>query len=376
MDTTTALNDMSKQIDELRSSKNQQIEEIRKQAEATSDVTDGTPQPKGPPDRFDPVHSTSKPTPTNNNPSVHHGLSSRLTKIGFPMFDGSELREWIYRCEQFFSIDSTPPELKVRLASLHMTGKALQWHHSYIANRYNQFPLWPEYLVSLKQGNDSIDAYLDKFDCAMTRITLAPGHALSIFLTNMNQHLALHVRQFNVNTVPAAAKIAKLHDLSLSHAPTKTSRPAFNSAQRSNFSQPNKSQYNTMTSLAANTHTAEKGLFEEMQEQKRKGLCMYCEEPFTPRHHLKHRPAEFLFLDADTEFDEEIALVEKIRETILDDEDDKVPTISVHALNGSPTFNSMRLMGQYEKRKLHILVSQGAHTTFLTFKLLKDSVAP
>lgn len=107
------------------------------------------------------------------------------------MFDGSEHREWIYRCEQFFSIDNTPPELKVRLASLHMTGKSLQWHHSYFANRYNIFPLWPEYvaavserfselfddplseLVSLKQGNDTIDVYLEKFDSAMTRITLA-----------------------------------------------------------------------------------------------------------------------------------------------------------------------------------------------------------
>ena len=181
MDTrsTTALNDMSKQIDELRSSQTQQTEEIRKelndkinrlealiekyftnapvtqregkQTEAASSavVTDGSPQTKDPPDRFNTEHNTSKPTTTNvnnnnNNPPIHHGLSARLTKIGFPMFDGSELREWIYRCEQLFSIDSTPPELKVRLASLHMTGKALQWHHSYIANRYNQFPLWPE----------------------------------------------------------------------------------------------------------------------------------------------------------------------------------------------------------------------------------------
>lgn len=130
------------------------------------------------------------------------------------MFNGSVLREWIYHCEQLFSIDSTLPELKVHIASLHMTCKALQWHHSYIANHYNIFPLWPEYvaavlarigelyddplseLVSLKQGNGTIEIYLEKLDCAVNRITLAPGHALSIFLTNMNQHLALHVRQF------------------------------------------------------------------------------------------------------------------------------------------------------------------------------------
>ena len=110
-----------------------------------------------------------------------------------------------------------------------------------------------------------------------------------------------------------------------------------------------------------------------MQEWKRKGLCMFCEEPFTPGHQLKHRRAEFLFLDmeAETEFDEEIALVEQIRETTISDEDDKVPTISVHALNGAPTFNCMRLMGQYEKRKLHILIDTGSTHNFLDIQIAK-----
>ncbi|KAF2552548.1 hypothetical protein F2Q68_00036179 [Brassica cretica] len=430
----TALSDMSKQIDELRSSQVQQTEEIRKelggeinalkgiienfftnaqpftqcegkQTEASSEITDGTPQTTDPPDRFNPENSTAKTMPTNvdnnnNKLPIPHSKSARLTKIGFPMFDGSELREWIYRCEQFFSIDSTPPELKVRLASLHMTGKALQWHHFYIAIRYNQFPLWPEYvaaisdrfielfddplseLVSLKQGNDTIDMYLDKFDCAMTRLTLAPGHALSIFLTNMHQHLALHVRQFKVNSVPEAAKIAKLHKLSLMQTPSRTARSSYNTPQRSQFSQPNKNQYSNSTPpantnisnqnnkpLIANTPQKRLSL-EEMQE--RKSLCMFCDEQFTPGQQLKHQRAEFLFLEAETEFDEEIALVEQIRETTLeDDQDDKVPTISVHALNGCPTFNCMRLMGQYGKRKLHILIDPGSTHNFLDIQLAK-----
>ncbi|CAN6834105.1 unnamed protein product, partial [Brassica oleracea] len=31
-----------------------------------------------------------------------------------------------------------------------------------------------------------------------------------------------------------------------------------------------------------------------MQERKRKGLCMFCDEQFTPGHQLKHRRSEFL----------------------------------------------------------------------------------
>lgn len=57
-----------------------------------------------------------------------------------------------------------------------------------------------------------------------------------------------------------------------------------------------------------------------------------------------------------TEFDDEIALEEQIRETTIEDQDDKIFTISVHALNGSSTYNCMRLFGQYGKKKLHILI--------------------
>ncbi|KAF2597345.1 hypothetical protein F2Q68_00010677 [Brassica cretica] len=53
--------------------------------------------------------------------------------------------------------------------------------------------------------------------------------------------------------------------------------------------------------------------FDEMQERKRKGLCMYCEEPFTPGHQLKHHRSELLLVEAgQTEFNEEIALEEQI----------------------------------------------------------------
>lgn len=263
------------------------------------------------------------------------------------------------------------------------------------------FPLWPEYvaaisesfselyddllskLVSLKKGNDSIDVYLENFDCASTRITLAPGHTLSIFLTNMNPHPALHVRQFNATTVPAAARIAKLHELSLLHTPTKTPRSTFDSSPRANFTQ-GKNHYSNTTPTATTTtgNQSNKPLLpnapqkrvsiEEMQERKRKALCMYCEEPFMPGHQLMHRRSEFLFLEADpTEFDEKIALKEQLRETTINDQDVKVTSISVHALNGSLTFNCMRLMGHYGKIKLQMLIDPGSTHIFLDLQIAK-----
>ncbi|XP_056860229.1 uncharacterized protein LOC130508648 [Raphanus sativus] len=405
------MSEVNKQLDEIRSSQSQQSEEIRKElggetaelkamisqilkATSIDQTQSSTPKPTDPTSSDHSTIKTAAPPAAETHPPLPHVLSSRLTKVGFTMFDGTELKEWIYRCEQFFSIDNTSPELKVRLAALHLTGKALQWHHGYITNRYNIYPLWPDYisaissrfgelyydplaeLVSLKQSSDTIDEYLEKFDSSMTRLTLPPEHALSIFLTNMNQHLAFHVRQFNVTTVPEAARIAKFHDLSLQHAPVKSSRPSYNSYQKTNSSSSYKSQPAT-TPATPNTkpllqNTNQKRLtFDEMQERKRKGLCMFCEEPFTPGHQLKHKRAQILYLETENEDSEEEEDIQTPSDTNLEDTNNKTPTISVHALNGSPTYNCMRIIGQYGKRKLHILIDPGSTHNFLDLQVAK-----
>ena len=134
---------------------------------------------------------------------------------------------------------------------MHLTGKATKWHHNYMSTRYGLFPSWTDYiieisarfselfddplaeLVALKQGSDSIITYLDKFETARMRLVLPEAHALSIFLANMNPHLSLHTRQFEVTSIASAAKIASLHESSLSHIPPQKSRAPFNPYQRS-----------------------------------------------------------------------------------------------------------------------------------------------
>ncbi|KAF2606819.1 hypothetical protein F2Q68_00043682 [Brassica cretica] len=147
------------------------------------------------------------------------------------------------------NIDGTPQELKVRLAAMHLTGKATQWHHNYMSTRYGLFPSWTDYiiaisarfcelfdplaeLVALKQDSDTVVVvYLDKFETARMRLVLPQTYALSIFLANMNPHLSLHTRQFEVTTISGGAKIVMLHESSLAHAPTKVHKAPFNPSQ-------------------------------------------------------------------------------------------------------------------------------------------------
>jgi len=59
----------------------------------------------------------------NHNPSL-----SRLAQVEFPKFCGEDVQGWIYRCEQFFEVDNIGEEMKVKIALIHLSGKALQWH--------------------------------------------------------------------------------------------------------------------------------------------------------------------------------------------------------------------------------------------------------
>lgn len=109
-----------------------------------------------------------------------------------------------------------------------------------------------------------------------------------------------------------------------------------------------------------------------MQDRRSKGLCMLCDEPFTPDHQLKHKRSQIFVMEgADDEtgsFDPEVE--EILLEWTLDETTtEPTPTISVNALSGSSNFNCMRVIGQYGKRKLFILIDRGSTHNFLDIKV-------
>lgn len=76
------------------------------------------------------LSDSSSPHPSpRNNPNTY---ATRISKVDFPKFDGKKLREWLYKCNQFFTLDGTAEDAKVRLASIHLEGVALQWHVNFM----------------------------------------------------------------------------------------------------------------------------------------------------------------------------------------------------------------------------------------------------
>ena len=56
-------------------------------------------------------------------------------KIQCPTFNGINPRNWVKKCNRYFSLCKIAEESKVELASLYMIDKAESWVPSYLANR-------------------------------------------------------------------------------------------------------------------------------------------------------------------------------------------------------------------------------------------------
>ena len=215
---------------------------------------------------------------------------------------------------------------------MHLTGKATQWHHNYMSTRYGIFPSWTEYvvaisgrfselyddplaeLVELKQGSDSVVEFLDKLETARMRLILPEAHALSISLANLNRHLSLHTRQFEVSSVVGAAKIAMLHESSLHHTPSKQPKAPFNPNHKHNQPYYHKNSNNApllptpttqkptskaITFPTNNDKPPRKYSYQEMQDRRAKSLCMFCDEVYTPGHSSKHSRSQIYVMEGD-----------------------------------------------------------------------------
>nr|GFA02824.1 hypothetical protein [Tanacetum cinerariifolium] len=73
-----------------------------------------------------------------------------------------DVEAWIYRCEQFFTIDETPETMKLRYAVIHLEGDAIQWHQAFM----KAHPM--EEIASLQQG-DELHEYNNAFDALLNK---------------------------------------------------------------------------------------------------------------------------------------------------------------------------------------------------------------
>ncbi|GKV50520.1 hypothetical protein SLEP1_g57222 [Rubroshorea leprosula] len=335
-------------------------------------------------------------------------LTSKIAKIEFPKFNGEELKDWLYKCNQYFRIDGTPDEHKAHLASINLEGKAMKWHQSFLEIKGEQvLSNWEEYveglkarfgekayedpmsdLISLKQTG-TVEEFQEQFDTLFPRTGINEKQAVSFFLSGLRREIEISVRMFKPQTLYDAYALARLQESSIQEAqklaltcklqprptapllPTPNTLPQTPNATTKTFTSTNSTKLpypNTRPSNTSPKHI--KPLTrQKMEERRRKGLCYWCDEKFTNGHKCKNMQLFSIEVVEGDEGEEGEVFEEAIEEL----PDDSNPHMSIHALSGgsSGAYRTMRVTGYVNKKPIHILIDSGSTHNFLDVNVAK-----
>jgi len=130
----------------------------------------------------------------------------------------------------------------MKIASIHLGGRALVWRQSLLKSRDNGWRSWNEYnrailirfgaqpfddplaeLIKLKQVS-TVEQYQESFDALLNRIELPVKHAISCFLGGLSDEIQNAVRMFRPETLHDAYCLAKLQKATLASI-ARRSRP-------------------------------------------------------------------------------------------------------------------------------------------------------
>ncbi|GKF41998.1 hypothetical protein Tco_0125340, partial [Tanacetum coccineum] len=120
---------------------------------------EGTSQPR----RIDELTVQPRPHPKPNN--TYYG---KLIMIELIKFSGDDVKDWVYRCKQFFKVDGVPDGRKIQLASMHMFDAALVE----VVKRFGV--LYDDPIVELKnlKQTGSVQHYQEAFEALLNKVDL------------------------------------------------------------------------------------------------------------------------------------------------------------------------------------------------------------
>ncbi|GKD96782.1 omega-3 fatty acid desaturase, endoplasmic reticulum-like protein [Tanacetum coccineum] len=250
------------------------------------------------------------------NPNVGRQANqfSRLAKVEFPKFQGDNVRDWAFKCDQFFAVDNTPEGEKVKIVSVHLDDKALLWHRQFVKIIGDNVG-WEMYKTAIIQRFGSVfedpmaalknvkyeknaKEYQDVFDTLLCRVDISPEHAMSLYLGRLPTELEMSVRMFKPRTLADAYYLTNLQEATL-EAVKKKNRPIVNHnnirfSYGSGSGTVSKPPLLTLPSTnnygKGNPNTTYKApvrrqlTWKEYEEKRAKNLCFYCDKKFVPGH--------------------------------------------------------------------------------------------
>ncbi|XP_026459437.1 uncharacterized protein LOC113360105 [Papaver somniferum] len=317
-----------------------------------------------------------------------------IPKIEFPKFDGTNPRSWIRKCRNFFLLHNMSDPQMVNIASMYLEGKADIWFQNYQIGK----PLitWDDFVRDIclrfqEVGHDDVVGEFNKLNQLGSILDyqevfeelkalmlaknphLTEAYFTSSFISGLKDELRLHVQMFSPKSLSNAVYLARMQEALLENAPRKQkfhyrlpplSVPT-NSSQRQPISpvtSPTNHSRNFSSPVVTSTPPIKKFSYAEMRKIREKGLCYNRDEFFQAGHKCLKQQIYMLVAD-----DEESTLSgeESPVETPLSPTLEEEVEISVHALAGNVSHNTIRIEGASKKQPLTILIDSGSTHSFL-----------
>ncbi|GJS81189.1 reverse transcriptase [Tanacetum coccineum] len=169
---------------------------------------------------------------TSNRGGGGSSQYGRLTKLEFHKFNGEDVQGWLYKIHQFFLLDGINDAAeRIRLVSMHVFDKALNWHKQFI-KRFGENVTWERYetevkgrfnsvfedpMVELKnlRQTTSVHIYQDLFKSLMNKVELTESYDISMFIGRLKEEISLAVKMFKPTNLPDVYCLAKMQDATI-----------------------------------------------------------------------------------------------------------------------------------------------------------------
>ncbi|CAL9221332.1 unnamed protein product [Arabidopsis halleri] len=320
---------------------------------------------------------------------------TRLAKLDFPRFGGDRVKDWLFKVEQFFSLDLTPDDFKVRMCSIHFDGPAAAWHQSLYDTDLGIRVMndWVGYkrlllerfaevlddpiaeLKNLRETN-GIKEYHEKFEEIRLRLRLPEDYLVRAYLAGLRTDTQMHIRMFQPTTISKCWMLGRLYEQAHQQkGPGVTSHVNQSSRWSGNSGFQTKGVLGSKPDLVTKQDVASKPReigtqprkflsTEELNRRRSQGLCYFCDEKYSPEHYLTHKKKQLYMMDV-----EECESEETVDYHSADEGDSEVnqehAQVSVSAVSGVSDYRTMKVRGYAGKQALIFLLDSGSTHNFL-----------
>ena len=293
-------------------------------------------------------------------------------------FDGSHTSAWLAQMEQYFQLNHITDEgTKLMVGTMYLDSERWQWKEWYqrcngqfkswgqftkaLRNRFEQEDSFLGRLTKLRQTG-TVDEYITAFEALAFRTKgLTDEFYMECFISGLKEAIKAQVLLHHPPTWTEACQVARKVERALT---AQSSRPNFPAKGRPSQA-PNTTQ----------TLKIQKVSPTEMAERRKQGLCYYCDEKYSPGHKCKE--PKFFQIDAtdyssteeDPPLEEPEAIEEDNQKEIVSDE----PIISLNALAGISSPQTLKIRGFLKHRPVVVLIDSGSTHNFIHQKIAETT---